>query len=84
MRESRVRGGAATWPSLAAVAVCGGMQKRNDLAARAWAVGGELERSTSGRAVGCEASVVCGLGGLTCHWYSRTGKLLLQFGRCLT
>ena len=24
MRESRVRGGVASWPSLAAVAVCGG------------------------------------------------------------
>ena len=27
--KSRVRGGATTWPNLAAVAVCGGMQKRN-------------------------------------------------------
>ena len=40
MRESRVRGGAASWPSLAAVAVCGGLQECN-LAARvgweAWA-----------------------------------------------
>ena len=34
VRESRVRGGAATRPSLAAVAVCGGLQKRN-LATRA-------------------------------------------------
>ena len=34
IRESRVRGGAATRPSLAAVAVCGGVQKRN-LATRA-------------------------------------------------
>ena len=40
MRESRVRGGAASWPSLAAVAVCGGVQEYN-LTARvvceAWA-----------------------------------------------
>ena len=40
VRESRVRGGAASWPSLAAVAVCGGVQECN-LAARvgceAWA-----------------------------------------------
>ena len=35
MRESRVRGGAASWPSLAAVAVCGGLQECNlNLAAR--------------------------------------------------
>ena len=30
MRESRVRGGAAVWPSLAAVAVCGGARARGD------------------------------------------------------
>ena len=33
VRESRMRGGAASWPSLAAVAVCGGVQECN-LAAR--------------------------------------------------
>ena len=49
--NSRVHGGAATWPSLAAVAVCGGVQKRN-IATR---VGCE-----ACRALGA-------LGGLTCH-----------------
>ena len=29
VRESRVRGGAASWPNLAAVAVCGGVQECN-------------------------------------------------------
>ena len=34
VQESRVRGGAASWPSLAAVVVCGGVQSRRGMQSR--------------------------------------------------
>ena len=35
LRESRVRGGAASWASLAAAAVCGGVPRENAISRRA-------------------------------------------------
>ena len=52
VRETRVRGGAAIWPSLAAMARCGGGVRECNLAAR----------------VGRLRALSRGVGGRTCHW----------------